>query len=343
LKTTFKAVKLKNRALPKIFTILLFIFFSGNLCGQNNIITGLVDQGIEQHDKGNYTAAIEKYKQALTLNTKDPHANYEIASSYFALKNYAYTIKHSNVVIAAGGLYADQAYILKGSAQDMQGNKTEAIKTYKEGIRKHGSNYLLYYNLALTSFNLKEYAECEGALMKALKINPSHASSHYLLGYTMNIKGQRSKSILALTNFLILEPTGTRAEAALALLEKQFATEKNNTVKKTEDDFATADFMISLLESSNKSESNKNLSAYSLFAGNLKSLFSVLGELKEKKKGFWWDFYVDFFYALSGEGHVDALSYYITESKKDQVILKWLDDNKDKYKAFSDWYSGFKR
>ncbi len=332
-----------------IIALIFSLAFTGFSFAQSKTVSEQITDGIHLHDKGDYAGAIALYKKVLKQNSRNSQANYEIASSYFAMKDYENTIKHSNAVIAANGDYVDQAYILKGSTQDLQAKPEEAVKTYKAGISKFPKNYLLYYNLALTSFNLKEFKDTDEALMKGLRVNPAHASSHLLLGYSMNLQGNRVKSILALSNFLLLEPASARSAQGIAMLEENFKNEKSNTIKiksapgsKT-DEFSTAELMLALLESSNSSELNKNKSTYELFAGNMKSLFTILGELKDKNKGFWWDFYVDFFYSLANENHSDAFSYYITQSKKDNVILKWLDDNKDKYKEMSDWYTAFKR
>ena len=348
---------MKNSFLKKIkkgiVPVVVFILLAVNSFAQDKTIKDMLDQGIKLYDNKDYTGAVELYKKILVNNPKLPNANYEIAASYFALKDYENTIKHCKVVIEVNLLFADQAFMLKGSAQDMQGKAQDAVKTYREGIGRFPKNHLLYYNLALTSFNLKDYKTADEAVMKSLKINPAHASSHLLLGYSMSTQGHRVKCILACSNFLILEPTGKRAVQALDLMEKEFKNdvqkEGDNSVsvtvpgQKEPDDFNTAELMLSLLETSNMNEANKNKSSYELFTGNMKSLFTVLGELKKDNKGFWWDYYVDFFYTLSEKDHVEAFSYYISQSKKDNVIYKWLDDNKEKYNAFSDWYTGYKR
>lgn len=320
---------------------------------QTNAALDIINQGIKLHDKGDYAGAIQLYKTVLKNNSKLPQANYEIAASYFGLKDYLNTVKHSSAVIEANVNYVDQAYILKGSALDLMGKPADAVKTYTEGISKFPNDYLLYYNLALTSYNLKKYKEVDDALIKALTINPAHASSHLLLGYSMGTQKHRVKSILALSNFLLIEPTGKRAEAALAFLEKEFGKgvkqDDDNSIRITEsslkkvDEFGTAELMLSLLESSKQTEANKNKSSHELFAENMKTLFTILGELKKDNQGFWWNFYVDFFYSLTKKNHVEALSYYITQAKNDNTVYSWLQQHKGKYEALADWYSTYKR
>ena len=335
-----------------ILLILLFTCLLSGVFAQNNAITELINEGIKMHDKGDYTDAVDQYKKALLLNPKSPQANYEIASSFFALKNYETAIKYCNKVIAAQSAYMDQAYILKGSAQDVLGKPKEAVKTYKLALQKYTQNYLLFYNLALTSFNLKAYKDTDAALRSALKLNPSHASSHFLLALSMLVQENRVKGILALYNFLLLEPKSKRTTAALQTLQEELKkgvkkdSEKSTTItlpgKKADDEFYTAELMLGLLESSKTNESNKTKSAAEIFAENTNSFFTILGEMKKDKKGFWWDFYVDYFYTIATNKHTEAFCYYIAQSK-DDAYDEWVKDktNLKKMEDFSEWYTKY--
>ena len=321
------------------FLVLLVSFCSGVFAQGNNFIT----EGIKLHDRGDYTGAIEFYKKALQSDKHSIYATYEMASSYLALKDYTNTLKYANQVIARNLDYVDQAYIVKGSALDLMGKKAEAINTYKLALKKYNKNHLLYYNLALTSFNIKNYKNADDALQKALKLNPLHASSHFLLGLSMITQGKRVQAILALYNFLLLEPKSKRSASALLALEdewkntgKQKAGSKSVPAEK-EDQFSTATLMLDILEAAKNNEANKNKPVITLLAENTNIFFTVLGEAKKDKKGFWWNFYVDYFYTLAGNHHTEALCYYITQSRDDAYDV-WLKDNLPKMEALSEWY-----
>ncbi len=316
-------------------------------------VKDLIEQGIKMHDKKNYSGAIESYKKALQIDKKSPWANYECASSYFALKDYDNCIKYCNDVIAVNIDFVDQAYILKGSSLDVMGKPKDAVKIYKKGLQSYTGNYLLYYNLALTSFNLKDYKTTDDALQKALKLNPSHNNSHFLLALSMINQGNRVKAILALYNFLLLEPVGGKAVAALQALDDEFKKgvkleQDNNTTiiisDKKDDDFYTADLMLGLLESSKANEDNKGKSVSQLFIEKTESLFKILGESKNNKKGFWWNFYVDYFYAISENKFTEPFCQYVGQSR-DSTYKEWVSDKKnlEKLEAFSTWYVKYER
>ena len=332
-----------------ILLLLVFSFFITTVFAQeaqNNFIL----EGIKMHDKGDYEGAIEMYKKALASNPESVQAKFEMATSYLQLKDFTNAIKYSNMVIAANVDYLDQAYILKGSALDYSGKPAEAVKIYKQALKKFTNNQLLYYNLALTSFALKDYKQTDEALLKALKLDQLHASSHFLLGLSMLAQGKRVQGILAMYNFLLLEPKSKRSISALQELEstwkksstkeKERPAPKNLPVKKEADEFYTASLMLDILESSKNNEANKNKPAVVLFSENTNTLFTILGDAKKDKKGFWWNFYVDYFYTLAANHHTEALCYYITQSK-DGAYDEWIKENIQKMEALSEWYTKY--
>ncbi len=336
-----------------IKVLLILLIFASKAYAQTDELKKFVDTGVELHDKGDYQGAIEQYKKALLIDPKSPLANYEISSTYFALKEYDQAIEHSNKVIAENSKYVDQAYIMKGSALDLMGKAKEAVSTYKEAIKSYSANHLLNYNLGFTLYNSKDYTGAEEALQKALTIKPSHASSHLLLGYLKIAQNNRVKALLALYNFLLLEPKSNRGKPALEILSSELKkgvtqeNEKSTTItlaaSKESEEFKAAELMLSLLEASKNLEKNEGKTEAELFADNTKSFFSVLGELKKNNQGFWWNYYVDFFYALANNNHVETFCYYISQSKEDEKNRDWLKSNKDKIDAFSKWYNEYDR
>jgi hypothetical protein len=331
--------------------ILILMAMSGKLFCQTGDAKTFLDQGVKLYDQGDYKGAVEQYKKALEIDPKSPVVNYEIASTYYALNDFKTAIQYSDVVIDLNISYADQAYILKGSALDGMEKPKEAIKVYKKGIKEFPENNLLRYNLGFTYFNNKEYKEAEESLSEAIKLKPSHASSHLLMSYVAIEENQRVKSLLSLYCFLLLEPKGDRAKTALGMLEKQMksgvtrANDKSTTITLSadggDDDLRAADLMVSMLEAAKTVESNKGKTSCELFAENSNSFFSVLGELKKDKTGFWWNFYVDFFYAMVRAKQTEAFSYYISQGKADDCVHTWLKTNQSKIDDFAKWYATY--
>jgi tetratricopeptide (TPR) repeat protein len=328
--------------IKKLFILFSFsIFLSASLWAQE-AQSNFIIEGIKMYDKADYEGALEMYKKALSSNPASIQAKYEIASVYMQLKDYTNAIKYSEKVIAANRDYVDQAYILKGSALDNLHKPAEAVAVYKLALKKYPKNQLLYYNLALTSFGLKDFKTTDDASIKALKLNPLHANSHFLLALSQLTQGKRVPAMLALYNFLLLEPKSKRSPSALQALDDEWKkiTVKQKPGDKDGDEFYTASLMLDILEASKSNEANKNKPAIVLFAENTNTFFTTLGESKKVKKDFWWNFYVDYFYTLSKNNHTEALCYYITQSK-DNAYDEWIKDNLKTMEAFSEWYTKY--
>jgi tetratricopeptide (TPR) repeat protein len=327
----------------KKIAYLFFVFtFSISTVSAQEAQSNFIIEGIKMYDKADYEGALEMYKKALASNPASVQAKYEIASTYLQLKDYTNALKYSEKVIATNRDYVDQAYILKGSALDNLHKSAEAVTVYKQAIKKFPKSQLLYYNLALTAFGLKDFKTTDEASIKALKLNPLHANSHFLLALSLLTQGKRVPAILALYNFLLLEPKSKRSASALQALDDEWKkqTVKEKPANKDADEFYTAGLMLDILESSKKNEANKNKPAIVLFAENTNIFFTTLGETKKDKKGFWWNFYVDYFYTLAQNNHTEALCYYITQSK-DSAYDEWIKDNLKKMENFSEWYTKY--
>ncbi len=331
--------------------ILLLLISSFSVSAQSEELETLVKEGVEQHDKGEYKKAIETFEKALKIDKKSPLVNYEMANTYLALKKYKDAIKHANTVIKVNKKYVGSAFILKGTAQDLQGKSKDAIKTYKKGIKKDPSNYLLHFNLALTAFNSKDYKTAEESALNAIKNKPTHASSHILLSYAANAQNKRVQTVLASFYFIMLEPNTKRSTGALQLLEARL----NQGVKKTgeneisisissdtDDEFSAAELSLSMLAATKSIEENEKKTEQQLFVENTESFFKILGELNDKKKkSFWWTYYVKFFYDMTQAGHNEAFCYYVMLSKKDKEVMEWLSENEEKISAFSKWFETY--
>lgn len=321
---------------------------------QTHEVDALVKEGIRLYDAGDYQAAVEQYQKALAIDSNSASANYEIAYTYFALNNYQQTVVYADKVIKQHTINGEASFIIKGSALDLMGNSAEAINTYKTGQLVYPGSHLLYYNLALTLYNTSgDKKEIEQNLQLALKIKPSHASSHFLLAILMVNQNKRVQALLSLYNFLLLEPKGNRAEKALQILNGQLAkgvSKKDDKtinitmfVDKDKDEFSSAEVMLSLLEASKTIDANKGKTDNELFIENTGTFFSVLGELKKDNKSFWWTFYTDFFHEMKHKNMVEALCYCISQSKNDSTITDWLTKNDNKVKELLDWSSAYER
>ena len=331
------------------FTLLFSLLAFASGFAQNDV-DKLVQKGIELHDMGEFSRAIQTYEEALKIDPKSALIHYEMALSYFEMKNYEKTIEHSEKAIKINKGPVLQAYLTKGSALDLIGKTKESIKFLKKGIRKFGDDYLLHYNIALNYYKIRDMENAEKHAINAINTNPNHSSSHLILGYVMYEQSKKVQSTLALYYFLLLEPSSSRSKIAHKLLQEVLGSgvsrseDKPNTVSillsanSIDDGFGAAEMMLSLLVSKNGNEENKDKTPMELFTDNTTSYFKMLGEIGGGKKGHYWDFYVPFFDKLANSNHIEAYCHYISQSRNPESVA-WLDEHETAFNDLVDWVS----
>lgn len=334
----------------KLELLLLFAFILPCIAIAQNEekINAILKEGIALHDAGKYDEAIKTYEKGLELEPNAQILYYEIAYANYAKGNHKAAIKKAKKAIKLGGKNTANAYILLGNTQDIMGKPKKAVKTFKKAIKEYPDSYLLQYNLGLTSFNLNELEQAETALIEAASINPAHASSHYLLGFTKMNQERNVQALLAFTFFLLLEPDSKRAENALKSTENILGihkkVEETNTVYlslnalQDESEFSTAEVMLSLSNASikMKTDSMTNVTEEEKFHIALEKIYAFLKESKKDQDDFWWSFYVDIYTDILEHDHFETFCYFITQQKEGEVFL-WLEKNEDKVKAMIDF------
>ena len=340
-------------------------------------VTPLIEEGVKLHDAEKYKEAVEQFEAALKIEPKNITANYEMANTLIALEDYKKAIKFADKVIdlkPKSATYA-QAFMLKATALDMLEKPKEAIKIYREGIKIAPDMQLMYFNLGVTLVKIKEYKEAEEALIAAIKLKPSHPSSHFVLGQIHFAQNHVTKALMAYYNFLLLDQKSERAQSVGQRIYAQLETKKNNTgglnislsLDGEDPSFGASDLLIAMmstmsavkkvvkdsanLDSITLNKNIKNLEkadtvlTAARFAERNVDIFKyfeeTIGKAKDTEKNFWWRYYGDFYAELNKAGHTEVFSYYISTPRKDKEVSKWLAENKDKINAFAAWIKAY--
>ncbi len=312
-------------------------------------LDSLISLGVKCYDQQKYELAIAQYQKALKIEPNSALANYELALTYTAVKEFEKAIKSSEAVIDLNKENVLAAYLIKGSCLDELGKTEESIKLFEKAIKKFGYDHLLCYNLGMDYYRMGELAKAQETVEHGIETKKSHASSHMLLGYILADEGMKVRSILALHYFLLLEPSTKRSEKAYALLMKQMggnvkreegAENKINIYvdPNADPEFSSAELMLSLLSVNGTLDENKDKTPEELFIINTTSMFKMLGELKNKKdKGLYWEFYIPLFDDLARSNVIDAYCYYISQ-QSNAVSSKWLEENQTHFQELVEWF-----
>jgi tetratricopeptide (TPR) repeat protein len=316
----------------------------------------MVQQGVALHDKGGFDEAIGRYEEVLKENPNNSEALYEMAYSYFIKKDYKKSLEFAYKAAQYKSELLPIIYVLIGNTYDEAGDSKKSIETYKAGIKLQPSSFLLYFNLAITYSRAEQFDDARAALKKAAGLNPKHASSQLILS-SIFLKGDyKTPALLAACRFLILEPTSTRADAALQIVQRVMqagvAPGKNSNEinifvdmapkKKDEGDFSSIDMFMGLAKAGNYTEKNKDKSEFQLTVDNFESLFAFLEEAKGKDQSkFTWKYYVPYFLEMNKKGYVEPFVYYIYQRHPVPGAKEWIQQNSGKVREFLSWTEGY--
>ena len=334
---------MKKLLLPIIFLILSLAGYSQTPSSED-----LLKEGLELHDKGDYAGAIKKYDEILSHDDRFYMAYNEKSFSLYMAGKYDECIDLAKKALKK---FPDSAqnrniYVNYGSALDALGKADDALRIYKEGMHKFPDYYLLPFNKGVTEYRLKKYDDAVEDFQRSATIKPTHASSHQFLAYSIYPKNKIAAA-MALSAFLVLEPSGERADKNLKILlsilmgNAEKKDEKNVTVslnmsdlnvkEKSPDNFSSTQLMLSL--SSATDLTNDTLTAIK----KLESKLEMLAIAAPAKKGFFSNYYVAYLSGLKENHFLETAAYLIYFSAKDDDYRKWLTTNKDKVEALTQW------
>jgi tetratricopeptide (TPR) repeat protein len=313
-----------------------------------------IKAGAKLHDQAKFDDAIALYRAVLEENPDCLMAMYELTFTYIAKKDYAKAIETSS----RGTEYptAERAgfFMLLGSAYDDSGEPAKAVDTYERGISVAPSG-ALYFNLAITLNRLNRNDEAIQALKQAAYVDPNHISTQHRLGASWLSAGYRTPAILALSRFLILEPSGTRAaqvhSAWLKAVTGGVSSDANGkislnvdpTERTGEGNFTQADITLGLSRAAALTQSAGKTQAQILI-DQLTQWFRMLGvEKMADPPGFAAIYYVPYFVELQKRGYTEAFVYWVSQQSDLQGVKEWIADPANRLKAseFVQWSKAY--
>jgi len=190
----------------------------------------LTDEGLRHQKAGQFEAAVEKYKAALSL-AQETQTSSEITTALLGLLGNAYVhlrrwqdvVESSTQAIHINPANAT-AHQLLGLAYSELRRSQEAEAEYREAIRLRPDYTEAYHGLGLLYQHLHRYREAEEAFKAAIRSKPDFTFSYLQLGLMYNEMSQE------------LNRQGRYAEAvrfgeqALAIFEKNQGSDHLDTV-----------------------------------------------------------------------------------------------------------------
>lgn len=335
-----------------ILFVLLFISVS-NLFSQTDYDL-IIKKGIKAYENGDLNKAINIFQDGIIKEPENDLAIYELALVFMAKKDYKMAITYSELAIKLNGPSQLVSYNLLGSAINMIDEEKEAINIFKTAIDKYGFDHELCYNLALVHFKYKDYDDAIDILIESLTINPTHPSSHLLLGECCVLEKDFDEAILAFYYFLLLEQHTPRTVYALDnivtifteifnFLDNGNSISKKIYVNESLGQNNPANILMHLLQAAKNKKETAVINVSSKNVEFIKEqtikLFNSNKIKIKRSKNIWNKFYKPFFNDLKNSEHLETFCYFICRSSSDEAIT-WLKNNPEKKESFINWLQG---
>jgi tetratricopeptide (TPR) repeat protein len=310
-------------------------------------VQDLVKQGVQLNDQGKYAEAIDKYNEALKLDPENAQANYEMAFSLLASGKGNDGISYVEKTIKANPnpQLTAASYDLLGSIYDQGHETAKAIDAYKNGIQVNPKYQRLYYNLGLTYFRSKQFAQAETNAIEAIKLDPKHGSSLRMYALVTFHQNKRVNALMGFCSYLLLDSQSPQAAEAFGniqhILQGGVLKDGNghNTIivsSKSNQESEVLNLSISMAALSGQ---KKKLTGMDLLEYELKSIFTIAGESSEKNtdKTFFDKFFVDYFYKLAKSDNMPAFTRLMGLSTNKEANGKWMSENDQLVKQLDNW------
>ncbi len=184
--------------------------------GADPDVSGLVRLAKAYYYAGNTDAAVERARQALSLNSDDPDALFTLGFLLQTLGELDQALKYYQqaVMYQPGYAYGQIGDIFRG-----QGRCEEALAFYKEYLRLYQEDYPgkfgVYHSMGRCSTILKQYRDAIDHFWKSLEYKPGNPPVYVDLGFGYRLTGEYQKSVDAFLKAVELEPENFYAHKGL--------------------------------------------------------------------------------------------------------------------------------
>ena len=170
----------------------------------------LFNQGIEQLQAGNYTAALTYFDRALAINPDDPNIWEKRGSALQNLGNYAAAIASNTIALSfySGDikLFDAEAWFNQGYQQYMAEDFVGAIASYDKALQFKPDYYDAWNNRGNTLVELGQLEQAIASYDKAIQIKPDSHEAWHNRGNALADLGQLEEVIASFDKALQFKP-----------------------------------------------------------------------------------------------------------------------------------------
>jgi outer membrane protein assembly factor BamD (BamD/ComL family) len=340
-----------------ILTVLLsIVLIAGSYSQSSGEADSYVREGMNLVDEGKIEEGIKKIEKALKLFPKNAVYNYELAFAYYRLQKFDKVIEILEPVKKYPDA-TDQIYSVLGNAYDIIGDRDEAIKTYKAGLKKFPNSGKIYLELGVVAMADKEYEKALEYFEKGIAAEPTHPSNYYWASIFYASSNIKLWGLIYGEIFLNLEINTNRSENISKVIYKIY----NDAVKVSSKDGKTnvEVKLNSLPVDVNNTDDSKFSMDYEMV-----TLFATLGvvndsnftgmnigaisKLRENFIKMWFEsektntgsnVLFDYQKSLLDAELLEPYNYFICAFGDTDEFNKWVSANQERVNKFDAWFT----
>jgi len=174
-----------------------------------------IQEGTQLMQRKSYAAALEKYKQAVSLNPEDPLAYYFMAVVYLEEKNAAEALVAVNKSIELDPKY-QKAYLVKGKIYTTMNDVAGAVNAFKKAIDLDPKYVDAWKNIGYVYYKTKQYENAIPAYKEVIKLDPKYSSAYANMGAIYIEQKKFNEAVSSLSKAVELRPRDVNSQYRLS-------------------------------------------------------------------------------------------------------------------------------
>ncbi|MEO6149801.1 MAG: tetratricopeptide repeat protein [Mucilaginibacter sp.] len=299
----------------------------------------LVKEGIQLSSTKDYTGAIEKFRSALAVEPDNASANYQMGFTLNASGKGADALPYLQKATVTNSAVAGAAYALMGSVYDRANQSQKAVESFLSAIKITPNDYSLHYGIGLAYFRARRYADAEQSALNALKLEPKHPGSIRLYALVTFHQNKRAPALLALCQFLWLEPNGTKSAEAYGNMQSILSGGELKAEPGIKPVNATNRYLNNvIITSAQLATKAKYATAADKLSAQLQYILENIGPIAEKQTGndSLFTALTRYYYKLSQTGRLPAYARFISQGA-DKSAATWVSAHPQEIEGLKEW------
>lgn len=177
-------------------------------------------EGATATNEGRYDEAIAKFNAVLVDFPACIDCYNNLGTIYTRQKDWVKAEESFQKALAGDPKSVDaynglaNVYNAQGKTKEAQEMFAEATKIATAAAASGGGNATALYNGAILAWNGNDFAKAHELLQQAVKVDPKHAESHFMLGRVLINLGKLGEAATEFETYLKLAPSGPNAKEA---------------------------------------------------------------------------------------------------------------------------------